>query len=224
MSKLMLFILLTWLIGNPWIAILILLAVLYFIDRRYIGVFPSIFRPYKRYRNISKLRQQLSLSPFDVSAKRELARLLLERKKYKEALALLEEVRDYSESSAEYWDDLGSATIGLGRLDEGEAMILQAIRLNERVRYGQPYLTLALAFKEANPEKALAYVGKYGEIQSSSSEACYLLGSLYRSLGRKEEATQAFQESIAVYRSLPKFKKRHERKWAVRSYFSSLFV
>ncbi|MCA1294280.1 tetratricopeptide repeat protein [Paenibacillus sp. alder61] len=224
MSKLMLFILLTWLIGNPWIAVIILLAVLYFIDRRFIGVFPSISIPYKRYRNISKLRQQLSLSPFDVSAKRELARLLLERKKYKEALALLEEVRDYSESSAEYWDDLGRATIGLGRLDEGEAMILQAIRLNERVRYGQPYLTLALAFKEANPEKALAYVGKYGEIQSSSSEACYLLGSLYRSLGRKEEANQAFQESIAVYRSLPKFKKRHERKWAVRSYFSSLFV
>ncbi|GIO83902.1 hypothetical protein J25TS5_08340 [Paenibacillus faecis] len=224
MSKLMLFILLTWLIGNPWIAVIILLAVLYFIDRRFIGVFPSISRPFKRYRNISKLRQQLSLSPFDVSAKRELAGLLLERKKYKEALALLEEVRDYSESSAEYWDDLGTATIGLGRLDEGEAMKLQAIRLNERVRYGQPYLTLALAFKETNPEKALAYVGKYGEIQSSSSEACYLLGSLYRSLGRKEEANQAFRESIAVYRSLPKFKKRHERKWAVRSYFSSLFV
>lgn len=224
MSKLMLFILLTWLIGNPWIAIIILLAVLYFIDRRFIGVFPSISRPFKRYRNISKLRQRLSLSPFDVSAKRELAGLLLERKKYKEALALLEEARDYSEISAEFWDDLGTATIGLGRLDEGEAMKLQAVRLNERVRYGQPYLTLALAFKEANPEKALSYVGKYGEIQSSSSEACYLLGSLYRSLGRKEEANQAFRESIAVYRSLPKFKKRHERKWAVRSWFSSLFV
>ncbi|WP_334073035.1 tetratricopeptide repeat protein [Paenibacillus sp. A14] len=224
MSKFMFFILLSWLTGNPFIAIIVLLAIIYFVDRRFVGVFPSISKPFKRHRSIFKLRQQLSLSPHDVSAKRELARLLLERKRYKEAHDLLEEVRDYSEDSAEYWDDLGTATIGLKRVKEGEAMKLHALKLNERVRYGQPYLTLALAFREQDPEHALAYAAKYGEIQSSSSEACFLLGSLYRSLGRKEEAQRAFQESIAIYRSLPKFKKRHERKWAVRSYFSFLFT
>lgn len=222
MSKVMLFIFLSWLTGNPLIAILVLLVIIYFLDRRFVGVFPSISKPFKRYRNISKLRQQLSLNNFDVSSKRELARLLLDTKKFKEAYDLLEEAKPYSETSAEYWDDLGTALIGLGRLEEGEAQILHALSLNERVKYGQPYLHLAAAFREKEPQKALGYAAKYGEIQSSSSEAYYLLGSLYLSLGQKEEAKNALNESLAVYRSLPKYKKRHERKWAVRSYFKSL--
>lgn len=222
MSKFMLFFLLSWLTGNPLIAIVILLLIVYFIDRRFVGVFPSISKPFKRLRNISKLRQQLSVNHFDVSSKRELARLLLDKKKFQEAHQLLEEVKPSSESSAEYWNDLGTALIGLGRLEEGESMILHALSLNERVKYGQPYLHLASAFREKEPEKALHYAAKYGEIQSSSSEACYLLGSLYHSLGRKEDAKRALEESLSIYRSLPKYKKRHERKWAVRSFFKSL--
>ncbi|MEC2345199.1 tetratricopeptide repeat protein [Paenibacillus barengoltzii] len=219
MSKIFLFFLLSWLLGNPFLAIIILLLILYFIDRRYVGLFPSLSRPFKRSRNIGRLRQQLAASPFDVSAKRELARLLLERKKYTEALRLLEEAKDFSESSAEFWDDLGAACLGLGRIEEGEVHILHALSLNERVKYGQPYLRLASAFRERDPQKALQYAARFGEIQSSSSEAYYLLGSLYQSLGSKEEAKRAYTESIEVYRSLPKYKKRQERGWALRSYF-----
>lgn len=40
---------------------------------------------------------------------------------------------------------------------------------------------------------------------------------MYKSLDRKEEAKEAFQEAIDIYRSLPKYKKRQERKWAVLS-------
>lgn len=217
MSKFMLFILLSWLFGNPFIAIIVLLLIVYFIDRRYVGVFPSISKPFKRSRSISRLRQQLSVNPFDVSSKRELARLLLERKKFREAYDLLQEAKSASETSAEFWDDLGTAALGLGRIEEGEEQILHALSLNDRVKYGQPYLHLASAFREKDPQKALHYAAKFGEIQSSSSEAYYLLGSLYQSLGSKEEARQAFNESIAVYRSLPKYKKRQERQWALRS-------
>lgn len=217
MSKFMLFILLSWLFGNPFIAILVLLLIIYFIDRRYVGLLPSVSKPFKRGRRISQLRQQLAASPFDVSSKRELARLLIERKKFEEAHALLMEARDASESSAEFWDDLGTAALGLGRIDEGEQHILQALSLNERVKYGQPYLRLASAFREQDPQKALQYAARFGEIQSSSSEAYYLLGSLYQSLGSKEEARKAYNESIAIYRSLPKYKKRQERKWFWRS-------
>ncbi|MBM6995128.1 tetratricopeptide repeat protein [Paenibacillus sp. DXFW5] len=218
MSKVFLFLFLSWLLGNPFLAIIVLLFIVYFIDRRYVGLFPSLSKPLKRGRSISRLRQQLAASPFDVSAKRELARLLLERKKYAEAHRLLEEAKEASETSAEFWDDLGTTCLGLGRIEEGEAHMLHALSLNERVKYGQPYLRLASAFRERDPQKALQYAARFGEIQSSSSEAYYLLGSLYQSLGSKEEAKQAFDESIAIYRSLPKYKKRQERRWALRSY------
>lgn len=219
MSKIMLFFLLSWLTGSPIVAIIVLLVIVYFLDRRFVGIFPSITKPFRRSRQISKLRQQLIASPFDVSSKRELARLLLERKKFSEAYHLLQEVKEHSESSAEFWSDLGTASIGLGRIDEGEEQMLQALSLNERVKYGQPYLQLASAYRDSDTQKALHYASKFGEIQSSSSEAYYLLGSLYQSLGHKQEAKQALEEALSVYRSLPKYKKRHERKWALLTFF-----
>lgn len=216
--KLLLFFLLTWLTGNPFIAILALLFIIYFLDRRYVGVFPSFLKPFRRSRNIARLRQQLAVNHFDISSKRELARLMLERKRFLEAYDLLQEAKSSSESSAEFWDDLGTASLGLGHLEEGEEQILRALQINERVKYGQPYLHLASALKDKDPQKALEYAARFREIQSSSSEAYYLLGTLYHSLGSKEEARKAFDESIAVYRTLPKYKRRQERKWALRSY------
>ncbi|MCZ4136036.1 hypothetical protein BZG24_29640, partial [Escherichia coli] len=62
-------------------------------------------------------------------------------------------------------------------------------------------------------------VNRFQDVHSSSSEAYYLLGSVYRSLGRTAEAKQAYEQSLNVYRSLPKYKKRQERGWAVRSWF-----
>ncbi|KAF9113577.1 hypothetical protein BGX30_006911, partial [Mortierella sp. GBA39] len=64
---------------------------------------------------------------------------------------------------------------------------------------------------------AVSYVQEFQQIQSSSCEGYYLLGMMYKSLGRTHDAKAAFQESIDLYRALPKYKKRQERKWAVLS-------
>lgn len=222
MSKILIFLLLWRLLGNPVLAVLVLLIIFYFLDRRFIGILPSIGRPFKRMRVISKLRQQIGLSPHDVSAKRELARLLIERKSFTAALKLLEEVLPYSEESAEFWADYGLAALGKGDLSIGEERILKAFSINERVRYGQPYLKLAAALKSADSDKAISYAEAFRRIQSSSSEAYYLLGSVYQSLGRKKEAKAAYEESIDVYRQLPKYRRRQERGWAFKSRFRKM--
>ncbi|USB35092.1 tetratricopeptide repeat protein [Paenibacillus sp. YPG26] len=218
MSKFILFSALWWLVGNPFLAIIILLAIIYVLDRQFVGVFPSVTRPFRRMRDISLLRQQLALNHHDISAKRDLARLLLERKKYSEAYSLLQEMESSSRESAEYWDDLGTAALGLGQVEEAEAHMLRALELNERVRYGQPFLKLAAVYQNRNAEKSIYYAEKFSLIHSSSCEAYFLLGNVYQSLNRKDEARRAYTESISIYRSLPKYKKRHERKWALRSW------
>ncbi|RAJ01157.1 tetratricopeptide repeat protein [Paenibacillus pabuli] len=217
--KFLIFGLLWRIVGNPFLAVIIFLIILYFLDRRYVGVMPSFMKPLKRMRNISRLRQQLAMSPNEVSSKLDLARLLIERKRYSEAHALLLELERPYEQSAEYWEALGTTELHLGQTEEGERHILQALDINSRVKYGRPYLTLAGAFKDTHRDKALAYVQQFQEIHSSSSEAYYLLGSVYRSLGRTADAKQAYEQSLNVYRSLPKYKKRQERRWAVRSWF-----
>lgn len=222
MIKIFGFFLLYRLFGNPFIALLVLLVILYFLDRRYVGILPSISKPFRRGRQISKLRTTISLNPNDVSSKFELARLLSERKRYSESKELLTAIADRYEQSAEYWVELGYVNLKLGLLPEGEAQMLQGLEINRRAQYGQPYLRLAEAFRTTDQDKALHYVGQFQEIQSSSSEAYYLAGSMYKILGRTEDARQAFTESIAIYRSLPKYKKRQERGWALRSYFAKL--
>lgn len=217
MGKIFGFILLWRLLGNPFLAVLVLLIIVYLLDRRFVGVFPSLTKPFKRMGQISKLRSQISMNPNDVSSKHELARLLIDRKKDAEAQKLLESIESQSEDSAEFWDDLGTVLVRQGNVQQGEAYILKALDLNPRVKYGRPYLRLADVYKNGDRDKAVEYVHRFQEIQSSSCEGYYLLGMMYKSLERKEEARAAFQESIDIYRSLPKYKKRQERKWAVLS-------
>ncbi|MEI0739892.1 tetratricopeptide repeat protein [Paenibacillus sp. JTLBN-2024] len=217
MGKILGFVLLWRLLGNPFLAILVLLVIVYLLDRRFVGILPSVTKPFKRMGQISKLRTQIGMNPSDVSSKHELARLLIERKKDGEALKLLESIQSQSEDSAEFWDDLGTVYLRQGKIAEGEASILRALELNPRVKYGQPYLRLADVYKNSDRDKAMDYVSRFQEIHSSSCEGYYLLGMMYKSLDRKEEAKEAFQEAIDIYRSLPKYKKRQERKWAVLS-------
>ncbi|MCJ8010539.1 tetratricopeptide repeat protein [Paenibacillus sp. KQZ6P-2] len=217
MGKIFGFVLLSRLLGNPFLAILILLVIVYLLDRRFVGVFPSLTKPFKQMGQISRLRTQISMNPNDVSSKHELARLLIDRKKDAEAQKLLESIESQSEDSAEFWDDLGTVYLRQGHIQQGEAYILKALELNPRVKYGQPYLRLAEVYKNSDRDKAVDYVHRFQDIQSSSCEGYYLLGMMYKSLDRKDDAKAAFQESIDIYRSLPKYKKRQERKWAVRS-------
>lgn len=217
MSKLLAFGALWWLFGNPFVAILVLLVIAYFLERRYIGLSPSIVRPLKRRSAISRWRRHIQMSPHDVSAKTELARLLIERKSYAEARDILSGIESRMEHSAEYWSDLGTCDLALGRVGEGEREMAQALAISPRVKYGQPYLRLAEAFAKTSPEKAIGYLQQFKDVNSSSCEAYYRLGTIYGGLGRAEDAKQAYRECTQLYRTLPRYMRRHERRWAIRS-------
>jgi tetratricopeptide (TPR) repeat protein len=223
MGKFFLFGMLWFLLGNPFAAIMVLIIILYLLDRRFIGLSPSLVKPIKRARRIGRLRQQLALNPNDMSARMELAHLLIERKAYAEARRLLEPAAETMAHSAEYWDDLGTALLFTGSRAEGESAIRRALDINPRVKYGQPYLRLA-AVNRDQPEKALKLLDELQAIHSSSCEAYYRMGLIYKSLGRREEARRAFDEAGDVYRTLPRYKRREERPWAIRSRLARLFT
>jgi len=216
-----LFGLLWWLLGNPIVAILVLLAVLYLLERRFIGLSPSIVRPFRRQSAIAKWKRQLQMSPYDISAKQELARLFLESRKYAQAREILLGIQDSMEHSAEYWSDLGASQLALGQLEEGEQSMLRALSISPRVKYGAPYLRLSEAWAKLDPAKALHYLESLRQINASSCEAHYLTGRLYADLGKREAAQAAFKECRELYATLPRYMKRKERKWALLSMFQS---
>ncbi|MFS1514172.1 tetratricopeptide repeat protein [Chengkuizengella sp. SCS-71B] len=221
MTKFIGFILLWQILGNPFIALLVIFIILYFVDRRFLGFFPSLTKPLKRMRKISNLRQQIRLNPNDVSSKYELARLLMEKKKYTEANQILTDILPRMDQDSHVLCDLGLTYIKIGNIQEGEKYILEGLNINPRTGYGQPYLELAKIFIQSDRDKTFQYLQEFRGIHSSSCESYYLLGKLYEQSGKKEEAKEAFKQVTEIYRSLPKYMKRHERKWAICSRLKS---
>jgi len=217
MKLFFLFGLLWWLLGNPFVAILVLLIVLYLLERRFIGLSPSIVRPFRRQSAIARWKRQLQMSPHDISAKQELARLLIESRKHAKAQEVLLGIREQLEHSAEYWSDLGTCQLALGQIEEGEQSMLRALSISPRVKYGAPYLRLSEAWAKRDPAQALHYLASMKEVNASSCEACYLSGRLYAVLGKRDEAVAAFRECRERYASLPRYMKRKERRWALLS-------
>lgn len=217
MGKIAIFGLLFWLTGNPFVALIVLLIILYVLDRRFIGIFPSITKPFQIRSRLRKIKQELQLNPHHTSLKTEAARILIGQGNYAEAGKLLDEVLQQNEDSAEVWFEAGLCRLKQGKLAEGEAMMAKALELSPRVRYGEPYLRLGEAFAASDREKAMEYLRQFGEIHSSSCEAYYRLGNVLRGMGRRDEARKAYAEAVEVYRSLPKYKRKTERRWALLS-------
>jgi len=220
MSKILGFGLLWYLFGNPFIALIVLLVILYWIDRQFIGLTPSIIRPFKVSRSIGRLRNELRLNPHNTSGKLDLARFLIEKKKYQEAIEWLTDAKPRMEDSADLHAELGICYLKMDDMKQGEELIKRALLLNPRVKYGEPYLRLAEAYASHNDlDNAFALLEQFSQINSSSCEAYYRMGILYQSLGKQDEAKQAFKETRQIYSSLPKYSRKQQRKWAILSSF-----
>ncbi|MEC0230192.1 tetratricopeptide repeat protein [Paenibacillus alba] len=207
------------LVGNPFLALLILLVILYLLDRRFIGLTPNIFKPFQLSRRASKLRNDLYANPHNTSAKLELARILLERKKYREALPYLEQTLTIMEDSADVHYEIGLCYLKLGDLSKGESLMLEAVKLNPRVKFGEAYLRLGEALAPKEPERAASFIEQFRDLHSSSVEAYYRLGQLYKQLGRTEDAKRAYREALDIYRGLPRYSRRQQRRWALLARF-----
>jgi len=214
-SKFILFGLLTWLTGSPLMALIVLVIVYYVIDRRFIGIFPSVTAPFKRTSRLRELKRHLRTHVHDTSAKLEAARLLIQRKNYREAEEYLRQILPIMEDSAEVLFELGLCRLKQGDTADGEQWIKRGLELNPRVAYGAPYLRLGEAFADKEPEKAVAFLQRFRELNSSSCEAYYRLGQIYDRMGKRADAQAAYRETVEVYRSLPKYKRRSERRFAL---------
>jgi uncharacterized membrane protein len=88
LGKFLLFGLLWSILGNPFLAFIVLIIILYMLDRRFIGLSPSLVKPLRRMGRIRKLRHQLDMNPNDLTSKLELAKLLIEKKSFRSASCL----------------------------------------------------------------------------------------------------------------------------------------
>lgn len=180
-------------------------------------MFPSLTKPIQVLRRTAKLKQELDLNPHHTGNKQELARIYIDKKQYQQALPYTEDVYHKIPESSEALYDWGLCLLKTGSIEKGEQLILEALNQDPMLKYGEPYLELGEVFNRCDVQKGLYYLEKIPSIHSSSVETYYRLGNHYQQLGRSADAKEAFKEAISIYRSLPKYLRRKQRRWMILS-------
>jgi tetratricopeptide (TPR) repeat protein len=205
-------------VDQPW---MLAGVVVFFALRRFL---PDPWLVARTWGRIRALDAQISANPANVTARRDLALIWLERLRPRRALALLDEAR------ARHADDAELLYLtGLARLRSGDAAgaldpLVKAVEIDPRVRFGEPYLVAAEALTALRRyEEAEDALDRYTHLNSSSLQGWVRLADVRGRRGDKKGADEARREAIATWRQVPGYRRRGELGWWFRSQWGRLF-
>ena len=200
------------LIGHP----LLLLGVVVFVALR-----PFIPDPYVWLRTAGKirtLRAQIDANPANSTARRDLARIYLARRRPKRALELLDQARERHPDDSELLFLTGQARFRAGDAEGALEPLIEAVAIDPRTGFGEPYrvagdaLTKLKRLRDA--EDAYEHLV---DANSSSIEGWFKLARVRLQLGDDESSREAKRELLSTWRTLPSYLRRKEWWWRARS-------
>lgn len=173
---------------------------------------------------IRSLESEIELNPSNMIATRDLARLHLERRRPKKAIALLEKTRQRMAESTRHpqgsLDDaellyaLGDAKLRAGDPEGALEPLVGAVSIAPEVGRGEPYKLAARALmKLGRWEEAEDSLDRYIGSNKSSLEAYVRLAHARLKQKDAEGSKAALAEARSTWKVLPAFKRRHEWKW-----------
>ncbi len=214
MSKFFLFYLLVWITDNFLLALVILLVLYFFLDRRYVGFLPGVTARFRTGREIRRLKREVMLNPHNAQAQSDLGRNLVKVKRYQEGVGCLEKAVEKMSDIPETRFYLGVGYLNLGELDKARTQLEAAIELDPRYGYGEAYLKLGdLGMLAKDLDGALAGYEAFTGIHTSSSEGFYKLGEVWLARGDGSKAREQLEKAVLAFRGSPPHKKRIDRPW-----------
>jgi tetratricopeptide (TPR) repeat protein len=202
----------SWALRYPY---LLLAAVAVWLFRRWL---PDPYLFFKHAGHVRRLHAQIKQNADNVTARRDLAKVWIEKKRPRRAIPLLQEARRRDHESAELPFLLGKALLMAGRSEESLPLLVEAAGRNEKQSYGEAYLVAGKALAKlgrwAEAEDAFA---RYLSINTSSVEGRVLLACVRRELKDAAGAKQAMREALETFSQVPRFRRRAELKWYLRA-------
>ena len=218
MGRLLLFGLITWVTGNPLLALVVVLIIT---AAGYGYLFGRLFRiprAVNRWLAIRELDRAVHTNPHDATAQADLGRLLVEAGQPARALSHLEVARARAPEVPENAYYLGAARLRLGDAAGGRPLIEEALGRDPRLGYGEPHLRLADYYLDhGQATEALVHLERFTKLHASSVEGRYKLARAHLAAGRADRARAALDDAVRAYRGAPSFKRREERAWRLRA-------
>jgi tetratricopeptide (TPR) repeat protein len=171
------------------------------------------------------LRQQVDANPANVTARRDLARLYLERGRTTRALELLATARQRAPEQADLLLLTGMAQLRAGHPEAALEPLVAAVERDPRIAFGDPYKIAGDALRQLGRfEEAEDAYQRYVEINSSSLEAWFRIHDVRRRQSRGDDARAALDELFATWRQLPGYHRRKQWTWWLRAQSSRLLA
>jgi tetratricopeptide (TPR) repeat protein len=209
-----LFYILSSILRNPFLALLIVGAVVYFSEARYSGRYfnPSAF--VHRRGAVQELRGTIANNEHDVSAHNDLGRLLADEGKFVQAAPHMERAIERMDELPETNFYHGLCLLETGREEDGVRFIERALEINDRYGYGKPALVLAqAAARRGDHEQASKWSRRAVSLNTSTVQGWLLYGRSQAALGAPDAAREAFVKAKQAYDGLPHYLKLGERQW-----------
>jgi predicted Zn-dependent protease len=188
---------------------------------------PFIPDPWVVARTMGRIRAldaQISANPANVTARRDLAVLWLERRRPRRALALLDEARRRDPEGAELLYLTGLARLRCGDAEGALEPLVKAVEVDPRVRFGEPYLVAAEALTALGRlEEAEDALDRYTSVSSSSLQGWVRLSDVRRRRGDKKGADEALREALQTWSQVPGYRRRGELGWWIRAQWARIF-
>ncbi len=217
MSQWVLWGLLSWITGSPLTAGAVVLLVWWLGDRFTFRLFPDPLRFLGRWRRTSQLRATLAVNPHDRRARFELAERLLEGGRPRQAAEVLRPNIEAGDEDARTAFVMGAALGRIGSTEQAERALELARQEDPRFRAGEIDLELGrqrVARRDWNGAREA--LGRLLVERPGSVEGRYLLARALSGLGDEAAARTVRDEAWRDYVLLPRFHRRHERRFAWR--------
>jgi tetratricopeptide (TPR) repeat protein len=186
-------------------------------------VLPDPFVLIRTSGRIGALRRQIAANAANVTARRDLGMILIERLRPRAALVPLTEAIERDPDNAELCYLLGVARFRSGDAQGALEPLVRAVELDPRVRFGEPFLVAAQALEQLGRyDEAEDALERYNDANSSSVEGQVRLARL---LGRKRDgdaARRALQSALETWAQLPSYAKRRQAAWWLRAQFAKI--
>jgi hypothetical protein len=217
MSQWMLWVLLSWITGSP-ITALGVLALLWLLgDRVTFRVLPDPLRPFRRWGRTATLRRALAVNPHDRRARLELAGLLLDERRSREAAEVLAPNVEAGDDDVHTSFTMGAALARTGAYERAERFLAAAQAREPGFRMGEIDLEVGrMRVRRGDAAGARGPLGRVVAERPGTVEGRFWLARALAADGDAAGAARVRDDAWREYTALPRFRRQHERPYAWR--------